>query len=60
MENRKKVENPVPHESPLKTKPDDFEPELTSNGPLRDDGPTPPPPPRSYDIEVPRPDTAGK
>ncbi len=58
MENRKKPANPVPHDSSLKTKPDDFEPELTSTGPLTDDRPTPPP--HSYDVGAPRPDTPRK
>lgn len=43
MENRKKPANPVPHEPHTKTKPDPFEPEVTSLGPRTVDGPVPPP-----------------
>jgi len=63
MENRKIVSTPVSDESPLKVKPDDFEPQVTSGGPPVEDRPTPPPV-CSYDVDTalpcPSPDIAGK
>jgi hypothetical protein len=54
MENRKIVSTPVSGETPVKARPEDFEPQVTSGGPPVEDRPTPPPV-DSYGIDAGQP-----